>query len=250
MDINIGGIRELHPFKNKNGFIWIPKKYRDLYLEHFECINTIAYTNDNIEKLIYIYISTCWLDVWYTDEIDFTPKTTFYPLNFSTNTTFNQGKFARLNSVSTKSIQKIYNLVQAKDFISKSNRCQRLIDIAYKYELPIYIAIRDWIDIDLGYEFRCFVFQDKLTAICSCDDKCIDIDNDELIKRVDNLLKKALYHLPFQDCIMDVFISSNLDCIIEFNSYGVWANGSSGLFNWITDQYDLENSDNVTLKLF
>lgn len=248
MDINIGGIRDLHPFKNKNGYIYIQKKYRDLYEEMIDNIHCIPYTIDNIEKLIHLYISIFWLDSWYNDDVDFTFKTTFYKLN-DANINFDLPKFARLNSVSSKTVNQVTSLNQAKDIILNSNRCQISIENASKYNLPIYIAIRDWVDMDTGSEFRCFIYQCKLTAICSADDKYTELNDTELIIRIKILLDKAQYYLPFQDCIMDVFLSDVKDYIVEFNSYGVWANGASGLFNWITDQYDLENSDVISMKI-
>lgn len=248
MEINIGGLRELHPFKNKNGYIYIPRKYRDLYEEMIDDIHYIPYTIDNIEKLIHLYISIFWLDSWYNDDVDFTFKTGFYKLN-DANVNFDSPKFARLNSVSSKTVTQVKSLNQAKNIIFNSNRCKISIENARKYNLPIYIAIRDWIDMDTGCEFRCFIYQCKLTAICSSDDKYTELNDVELIARIKKLLDKAQYYLPFQDCIMDVFLSDIKDYIIEFNSYGVWANGASGLFNWITDQYDLENADIVSMKI-
>lgn len=239
--INIGGIRELHPFQNEGDFVKIPQKYKSIYEEVYDDIDKIPYNDDEIDKLIWNYISIFWLDSWYTDEAQiFTPKTQFYDLNTS-NIVFDEPKFARLNSVSSKTLQKVTTLEEAKLLLNESPRCIRLLNISTKYQLPISIAIRKWVDMTSGAEYRCYVYSSKLCAICPHDIYDLDIDDKELETRCQNLLYKARYHLPFEDCVVDVFLSDGSDLIIEFNSYGVWANASSGAFNWIVDKYDLEH---------
>lgn len=244
---NIGGFHHLHPFKNNNDKIVIPFKYRELYLECYDDIDTIPYTEYNIKRLVYIYIASFWINSWYNDSITWTPRTILYKLD-DENVIFDTPKFARLNSVSPKKSKPIYNLDEAKQLILQSPRCKNVMDKCIVYDLPIYIAIRDWIEIDKGNEFRCFCYNDKLTAICTIDDKISDINDTQLIERVNVLLAKCV--LPFYDAIVDVFLSDNFDCIIEFNSYGIWANGTSGEFNWFTDEYELKDSNSVTIKRF
>lgn len=123
------------------------------------------------------------------------------------------------------------------------------MSISKQYNLPVSIAIRDWVNVYSGAEYRCFIYNEKLCAICPHGIQDLNIDDNELVNRITNLLYKARYHLPFEDCIVDIFLSEDIksDCIIEFNSYGIWANSTSGAFNWITDKYDLENLP-VTIK--
>lgn len=246
---NIGGIKEFHPFRNVNGYIWIPKKYKIIYEEVIDDISRIPFNDYEINKLIWIYISIFWLDSWYNDDATtFTPKTRFYEMD-SENEYFDEPKFARLNSISSKTLSKVTSLEQAKCILYNSDRCNNSMSMAKVYNLSINIAIRDWINIYYGAEYRCFIYNEKLCAICPHGISDLDIDDNELTYRVYQLLHKARYHLPFEDCIVDVFLSENkeLDCIIEFNSYGIWANSTSGAFNWITDKHDLENLP-VTIK--
>lgn len=248
---NIGGLKEFHPFRNVNGFVWIPDKYKTIYQEIYDNISNIPFNEYEINKLIWNYISIFWIDSWYNDEaVTFTPKTYFYDWNFKDNVNFDTPKFARLNSVSSKTLSKVTTLVKAKCILNDSERCNNLVSISKQYNLPLNIAIREWIDIYTGAEYRCFVYNNKLCAICPHGIYDLEINDKELIERISLLLYKARYHLPFEDCIVDVFLSeksNKLDCIIEFNSYGIWANSTSGAFNWITDKYELENLP-VTIK--
>ncbi len=247
---NIGGLKEFHPFRNINGYIWIPNKYKIIYEEVMDDISKIPFNEYEINKLIWIYISIFWLDSWYNDEAaSFTPATHFYECESDNDEYFDKPKFARLNSVSSKTSSKVTSLVQAKCILRKSDRCTNSMSMAKQYNLPISIAIRDWINVDAGAEYRCFIYNEKLCAICPHGIYDLEINDDELTNRISLLLYKARYHLPFEDSVIDVFLSENqeLDCIIEFNSYGIWANSTSGVFNWITDKYDLENLP-VTIK--
>lgn len=249
LENNIGGFHDLHSFGRKLDKITIPLKYHSIYEEFFNDIHDIPWSTYNIRKLIYIYNSIFWLDSWYNESIITTPFTTFYPTDGGDNVVFDSPKFVKLNSVSSKNMLKpVYSLKEARQHILQSNRCQNLMDTCKLYDLPVYIAIREWIDIDEGVEFRCFIYNDKLTAICSNDDKILDIDDGDLVTRINTLIDSVKFNLPFYDCIMDVFLSDEKDYIIEFNSYGPWANGSSGEFNWFTDEYDLQDSSHVTIK--
>ena len=113
------------------------------------------------------------------------------------------------------------------------------------------IVLRDYIDITTGYEFRIFIHNNKITAISANDDKIIELD-DELfftkkciVERCQTLVDRCLADniLPFVDCLMDVFLSTingvDYDLLIEFNSFGAWSFGGSGLFDWIEDYAQL-----------
>jgi hypothetical protein len=96
------------------------------------------------------------------------------------------------------------------------------------------------------------VYNKKVTAICSNDYKCPNVNETQLIQRVLKLKKKANQYLPFQDCIMDVFVSDHEhwnDLVIEFNSFGKWANGGAGKFNWFSDHVELHSSTTISVEL-
>jgi hypothetical protein len=277
MEGNGGGFRNQHPFQKSNdGYVLFAREsnhdidlypvvsneeqYREIFCDYFDChVDEIEYTPKNIEKLINVYISAMWLDAWYDERADsFTPHTEFYSLDNDINHYFDGPKFARLNSVSAKipNQKPVFSLNDAKNILLNNQRCMNVIANANRYNLSVQIAIRDYVNLSNGVEYRSFIYDNKLTAICSNDDKLPNLNSKKLIKRVQILLGrviKAMERLPFPNVIMDVWICDNNvqnDIVVEFNSFGVWANGAAGLFNWFEDEVILHDSSSVTVKYF
>ena len=184
---------------------------------------------------------------WYTKECDiFTAPTTFYPISFDKEVIFETPMFARLNSVSPKCYGRpVRSLSEAKKQIETSPRCQSVLDISRRHNFHACLAIRQFQDFSNGAEYRLFVRREKLTAISSNDDKLTFFDNTEIVARSKRLLKMCIFFIPFSDCVIDVFIHDlkpELDQVVEFNSFGSWANAGSGLFHWLEDAYEINTS--------
>ena len=138
--------------------------------------------------------------------------------------------------------------------LAASRRCQNAMVLARRSNLPVTIAIRSFIDMTPGTELRCFIFANELTAISANGDALTDIPESCIIARSRDLLRRALAIdiLPFEDCIMDVWLHETdpaTDIIVEFNSFGIWSHGSSGLFSWDQDRELLTNSSQVDVRL-
>jgi hypothetical protein len=233
-----------------------PRKY-DLSKDNF----------DSYEEMKYEFVSSFWMDKWYSPEIEklkITPKTILIPLEErndlslffnGTNmedvtyagwkdqdTIFKDPKFLRLSSLSSKNKIPIYNLEDGIRELYNSSRIQESIKRANKYNEQLYLCIRDWIDISEGYEFRLFVFEDKLKAICSNDTKSCDLSDTDILNRALFIFEKIKSFSPMCDILVDIFLHEHdpkKDKLIEFNSYGLLGDGGSGLFDWNDDAHFL-----------
>ncbi len=137
---NDGGYSDLHPFgRVHEGYVNIPESFRELYVDHFPDLETIAFSDKNLEKLRHLYTASFWMDNWYDDEASiWTPATMFYSWNESDNSDiiFETPKFARLNSVSAKPTLKLVDsLAAARAMLASSTRCQRSIEMARYYDI-------------------------------------------------------------------------------------------------------------------
>lgn len=237
------------PFTKKGKFIHIPAEYQELFIDdnHFVDLDKILYTEYNMERLFQLYVSSFWMEVWYDDSLP-TPKSLFYPLNeIKEDMVFETNKFVRLNSVSPKYYCPVKSLTKALEIVIKSERCQNAVQNSIKYNLPKpQLVMREWVDLSMGNEYRCFVYHDKITAISSNDTKISDLDNISIINRCQKILKKVLHCLPFHNCIMDVYLAPDAsnDLLIEFNSFGTFANAGAGFFHWIEDYAIIHNTYN------
>uniref|UniRef100_A0A6G6AAB0 D123 family protein n=1 Tax=Borely moumouvirus TaxID=2712067 RepID=A0A6G6AAB0_9VIRU len=156
------------------------------------------------------------------------------------------------NTVSTL---KITNAIDALQLITKSSRCcSKLFDSNNKI-VSKYLVLRQYVDYDINYEFRCFIFGWKLRAISQAGFEYNPKLHEDKKKIYDSILKfwdKFSRICPFSECTMDIvyndkWIDNTLGnsgiVIIEFNSFGPHMNACSGLYNWIRDYYILTQSD-------
>lgn len=252
--VNSGGFIETHPFfKKRNNKLGIPDKYRELYLD-FKT-STLEYNEASIEFARQIYIQSFYINHWYSDESNITSITAPSLLfNFDSLDTSNlpnmtpwhkgRGMFVRLNSVSPKYRKPVYDIKEALNVIENSNRCLASIATAREYDFPLMLILREFRNFEHGCEYRAFVYHDKLTAICLNDDKIPTHSDGQVIERVRQVWLKSYLFQPFEDVVLDVFIHDTAQCedqLIEFNSFGSWANASSGRFHWLEDEYELKD---------
>lgn len=216
------------PFQLDSDTVRVPKKYEDVLGSSF----SFSEWEKNQAKLI----SSYWLNEWYDDSLP-TPKTQFYTFEQFKKLKINCNEhFVRLNSLSLK--EKTESC--PKKFIQQcknSSRCADSFRIGRLAEADIYVCVRELLPIEEGNEFRLFVFEDKLVAIGSIDDKIVDMDDEELVKRSRALLDQI--YLPVCDAVVDVWLNDKKDQIVELNSYGYWGNSYHELFDWHADWYTL-----------
>lgn len=228
---------KLSPFTVDNGVITIPHKYHDL-LSEFDSETDFEHlpaTEENWKHLRELLVSANWLDCWYQDGLP-TIKTEFHDLG--TAATFADDKFIRLNSVSSKTQLEPVRSLEIVDGMMNDERCMASMRLAKRVDRKINVAVRDWIDVSKGIEWRCFIYDDKLRAISINDTAVSDDEDEDVIDRVEQLFKKIRYNIPCVDCVMDVWLSDedpSKDLVIEFNSYGFWGNAGTDLFDWVED---------------
>lgn len=241
--------------KAKDGSVYIPSDMHELFVDddwvaQFESIDKIPYTKANVEHLMQIYIQAVYFEHWYIPgnrEIDaFTIPSQYYPLEATAgdidDVQWKTPKFVRLNSVSPKFRAPVYSLSEAREVIASSPRCIEAIQNAIHYGFSNFIVIRDWKDLSAGNEYRCFIYNDRLTAITNHDGKVQQsaLTEDMLVKRIQRLLDAAMYYLPHSTVCMDCFVHDsrpNEDCVIEFSAYGPATDTGSGAFHWLTDMW-------------
>lgn len=256
----------LCPFSvTKNNIIFIPEKYLDVLHSMEPEVSQRNFTNlqateENWQMIRELLVTGYWMDCWYPESKEEqmilpTPQSFFISLNDGVNTEYrwDTPKFIRLNSLSSKNQQQpLYTLnEQIKQQILTTSRCQRSLEMAKRTNREISFVVRDWIEKESGSEWRCFIYEDNLKAICSNDSSCVDIPDNIIISRAQQILSRVKFHLPCVDCVMDIWLTDNLfysdsDLLIEFNSYGFWGNSDSGLFDWVEDGYVLYNSTSST----
>ncbi|BCS82654.1 putative cdc123-like protein [Cotonvirus japonicus] len=148
---------------------------------------------------------------------------------------------------------KVTNGLTAIKLIVNSERCCTKLFSNDKI-LSRCIVFREYIEIDTNYEFRCFVYDWRLRAVCQSG---FEYNPDLHSKR------KLIYHsiikfwdefsrmCPYSECTMDIIYNDKLKdvtlnnsgiMIIEFNSFGEHMNASSGLYDWIHDDNLLTES--------
>jgi len=131
--------------KQRNGFLVIPEKYHELFLEFLEDdedINQLPANQETWTRIQAIYVRSFWLDTWYDDSLP-TPHTTFESwknVQKMSNSfdedikwaSFSQVPFIRLTSLSSKTEQPYLSLREAVDDIQKSERCQFSFELGEK----------------------------------------------------------------------------------------------------------------------
>lgn len=270
-------INDDHTFKmSKNGYI----------IDNFNKESSVDF-----EYLRQSQIAVYWIHEWYdyliknSDNKNITFKTKLIELsnedieslfNFKTYgiipesllkiiddsiTEINNLCFVRTDAYSPKDLvfeNKIDNLkvsdaLTAIKLITDSERCcQKLF--SNDQIISKYLAIREYVNLDTNYEFRCFIYNWNLRAICQSGFEY----NSELHAKKkfirDSILKfwnKFESICPYSECTMDIIYDNNFkntlndSCImiIEFNSFGPHMNADSGLYDWDRDYVLLTKSN-------
>lgn len=230
------------PFEFKNGNLHVPVKYKEAFIDDER---PTSFSPKNYEYYRQLLASYYWMDCWYRNQDWTIPsekigECTIINNNIVCDIDESSSKFEkvfiRLNSVSPKDVEvkkdKVY------DLITESKRCISSINMATSIQRPIYIYSRKWVDLSKGCEFRIFVYNMRIVAISSSDNKICELNNSEIIQRCHRLFTKCKFDIPLPDICIDVWLCdkfSDRDIVIEFNSYGSWGNSSSELFDWQED---------------
>lgn len=170
--------------------------------------------------------------------------------------------FVKLNSVSPKDLcyydDSPYGDVNAmaayrpEHVIHMLTRSARTMSVIRNPRAPVYIMLREFADVPLEDEYRCFVYDNKLRAISQYH---WNVQRPELlsqrlvirdrISEFIDLIIRGLY-LPYADCIVDVILDKPSDKtfkglgihLIECNCFGADLIAGSALYNWDVD-YDI-----------
>lgn len=238
-------------WNGKSSYLDIPRKYEDLFLEHLDDDETIEAqpaTQENWKRLQAIYVSSFWLDQWYDEESDLpTAVVKFYDwdkleddnaLVLEAWKAYPQVPFVRMNSLSDKSTvhqQPFASLDVALQKLSQSERVKRSIELGELADRPMKLAMREWQDLGAGQMFRCVIFENQLKRVVPDDDRIQQLSDDDVRNRCEALYRKVDFSSPSCDTVMDVWLhdsQSELDQLIEFNSFGVIGNSHSDMIDW------------------
>ncbi|KAL9645108.1 hypothetical protein ABK040_004599 [Willaertia magna] len=152
-------------------------------------------------------------------------------------------------------LQNSYRILE--DFILYFKQKQQLNTKQPKMEMKL--IIREWIDIPLCNEFRCFIYNDKLRAISQYYDVCYFKElqqNKNEIKdkleifineKVNNLLKNSkLQNNKKYICDLAIGKDGNI-YVIELNPYSDTTD--TCLFSWKRDEKVLKESEHVEFRI-
>eukprot|EP00299_Pterocystis_sp_00344_P007174 c2196_g1_i1.p1 GENE.c2196_g1_i1~~c2196_g1_i1.p1 ORF type:complete len:357 (-),score=78.07 c2196_g1_i1:3-1073(-) len=145
---------------------------------------------------------------------------------------------------------KVYDAYDAVMLMMRSERvCQdMLLALDHLHRWRENIVVRQWVDIDVGMEFRCFVFDSKLTAISQYNHLChfpFLVDNADAIKSKlleffeSSVRQKLDGH--FKNYIIDFAVTDDRVWIIELNPFLETTDGA--LFSWQTERGLLEGQN-------
>jgi len=159
------------------------------------------------------------------------------------------------SEVSNKEMQ-VKSGEEVVSVILKSERLRQSLQAFQKFNDPekkLYLILVEWQQFEKKGEFRCFVYKEKITAIsqyhCYSNFGFNDVDKKIILQAIQTLWDGISLYLPYDDCVMDVYIDFSTDehltSIIEFNPWGGDLITGSGLYNWETDRAILYNQDCV-----
>ena len=97
------------------------------------------------------------------------------------------------------------------------------------------LIIRRWIDIKQSNEFRVYVLDKKIKAICQQSlTEQINNKKDEnhVIKTINEWFNKIFDKISYNDCVIDLVLNDSSIELIEINSGGPWSTAGSSLFTW------------------
>lgn len=214
----------------QSGWLKIPRKYEELFPDEDDLQRLHV---SDWPRLQALYVSSYWLSNWYTPELP-TPSTEFVD---SLASHWRPGLFIRLDALSSKSKQPYPSCEAAMTDLNTSERCQAARALSARAGIPPpCIALRQWVELAGGKEYRCVIFEGKLAAIVSDQLNRVDfLTVPELEARCQRLLERVQYNWPCVDNVMDVWLAeegADSDLVIEFNSFGVIGHSHSDYIDW------------------
>jgi len=157
--------------------------------------------------------------------------------------------FIKLSGTSGKNEKSINMFDNADEILKHLVSVKLFVDQEYKRtDKETYLILVKWDDkIDLRYEFRIFVVNNKITGISQQSKKLFNYSQEEL-ETIEKALNNISFinELPYDTCILDVYIDmENCICnLIEINPFGAHCGAGASLFKW-DDDYDLLNNNNL-----
>jgi len=171
--------------------------------------------------------------------------------------------FPRISTLSPKDIvvseashkeMQVKNGEEVVSVFLKSERLRQSLQQFQKFNDPekkLYLILVEWQQFERKGEFRCFVYKEKITAIsqyhCYSNFGFNETDKKVILQAIQTLWDGVSLYLPYEDCVMDVYIDFSTDehltSIIEFNPWGGDLIAGSALYNWETDRAILYNQD-------
>jgi hypothetical protein len=107
------------------------------------------------------------------------------------------------------------------------------------------LIVRRWVDIKTQNEFRVYILNKQIKAICqqSLTEKIENkLDQNKLIEIIKKFYDSL--EIEYDDCVLDLYISKEKIHLIEINSGGAWSTAGSGLFNW----NEILNADRILFR--
>jgi hypothetical protein len=153
---------------------------------------------------------------------------------------------------STRKTMVIKNGEEAMEILYKSSRIREDLMKALDFpnEFNLFITIREWINIDSKDEFRCFVYNKKLTAVSQyCYYQYYEnmIDKNKLKKLVTDFYDQVKEKIMIENYIMDICVNEDKVYLIELNPF--FRDTSPCLFSWNKDDIGIIKNGSSSLEI-
>jgi hypothetical protein len=139
---------------------------------------------------------------------------------------------------------------EATELLIKSQRIFCDISFHFQHGLEgtssgsLALLLREWVDMRPDYEFRCYVYQGKMTAISQyhCYSQFDSLQDEKHVLAVRDSIVE--FHSVVSDAfslpsyVIDIAVDPrDMSCqVIELNPFGKAMSSGSGLFHWIHDE--------------
>jgi D123 len=167
--------------------------------------------------------------------------------------------FVKLNSVSPKDLCVYFDgpygdidalaAYRSEHVPHMLTRSTRTMSVIRNPRAPVHIMLREFADVPVQDEYRCFIYDNKLRAISQYH---WNVQRPELLDqrfairdRISNFMSQVLQgsYLPYADCIVDVILAEPSEktfgglgiYIVECNCFGADLVAGSALYNWDVD---------------
>lgn len=229
-------------------------------------------TSYTLEHLHYVMNEEYFGDKWYDDVKDHTFKTTFIDITECALSIVNAAPmeiagldeeiaklggsvFVRLNSVSPKEKKPAQNAEEVIQYLTNSSRVADSIKESLKFASPILLMLREYIeDFPYKYEFRCFIYRGKITAISQYHfDQYIEEFQSKdaqqaIIGKISDFYDSIKETIQYSRCTMDVTVTDKVQ-IVEFGGFGIEQNAGACLYNWHHDYHILYDYTSIDIRV-